>query len=188
MAAGAFFWHHLFGSNRVVRGGSWNNNANNCRSGNRNQNTADNRNNNIGFRVCSAAPAQKTGRMSLTEPDDASVLLTEDVPGGRAGSDCGAVANVLPPPSTLMVRLKDRQGARTHWRERWTIFHRWMAGMRTMPGIDGQIRRRCWRCRRPIGANGWSIVGRMILQPKAASVRWAWGVQQENAVRTERTR
>ena len=122
MAADALFWHHLFGSNRVVRGGSWNNNANNCRSGNRNQNTADNRNNNIGFRVCSAAPAQKTGRMSLPEPDDACVLLTEDVPGGRAGSDCGAVANVLPPPSTLMVRLKNRQGARTHRRERWTIF------------------------------------------------------------------
>jgi formylglycine-generating enzyme required for sulfatase activity len=35
----------------ALRGGSWNNNAQNCRSANRNNNNADNRNNNIGFRV-----------------------------------------------------------------------------------------------------------------------------------------
>ncbi|TVQ82162.1 MAG: hypothetical protein EA358_00005 [Flavobacteriales bacterium] len=40
------------GSNRVLRGGSWNNNAPNCRVANRNNNTPDNRNNNNGFRVC----------------------------------------------------------------------------------------------------------------------------------------
>ncbi|WP_408648730.1 SUMF1/EgtB/PvdO family nonheme iron enzyme [Tumidithrix elongata] len=34
-----------------MRGGSWNNNAINCRSANRNRNNLDNRNNNIGFRV-----------------------------------------------------------------------------------------------------------------------------------------
>ncbi|GHV22420.1 hypothetical protein FACS189494_09230 [Spirochaetia bacterium] len=39
------------GSNRVLRGGSWNNNAQNLRSANRNNNTPSNRNNNIGFRV-----------------------------------------------------------------------------------------------------------------------------------------
>lgn len=39
------------GSNRVKRGGSWNNNAQNCRVANRNNNTPTNRNNNIGFRV-----------------------------------------------------------------------------------------------------------------------------------------
>ncbi|MEO2036615.1 MAG: SUMF1/EgtB/PvdO family nonheme iron enzyme [Planctomycetaceae bacterium] len=33
------------------RGGSWNNNSDNCRSANRNRNTPDNRNNNLGFRV-----------------------------------------------------------------------------------------------------------------------------------------
>jgi formylglycine-generating enzyme required for sulfatase activity len=38
------------GSNRVIRGGSWNNNAINCRTANRNNNTPDNRNNNLGFR------------------------------------------------------------------------------------------------------------------------------------------
>jgi hypothetical protein len=35
----------------VIRGGSWNNNARNCRSANRNNNNPDNRNNNIGFRL-----------------------------------------------------------------------------------------------------------------------------------------
>ena len=42
------------GSNRVKRGGSWNNNAQNCRSANRNRNTPDNRNNNLGFRLASS--------------------------------------------------------------------------------------------------------------------------------------
>ncbi len=40
---------------RVLRGGSWNNNPQNCRSANRNNNTPDNRNNNIGFRVVVSA-------------------------------------------------------------------------------------------------------------------------------------
>jgi len=38
------------GSNRVNRGGSWNNNAINCRAANRNNNNPTNRNNNLGFR------------------------------------------------------------------------------------------------------------------------------------------
>lgn len=38
-------------TDRVLRGGSWNNNAENCRSANRNRNTPTNRNNNNGFRV-----------------------------------------------------------------------------------------------------------------------------------------
>jgi len=38
-------------SNRVKRGGSWNNNAENCRVANRNNNDPDNSNNNIGLRI-----------------------------------------------------------------------------------------------------------------------------------------
>ena len=38
-------------SNRVLRGGSWNNNASNCRVANRNNNNPSNTNNNYGFRV-----------------------------------------------------------------------------------------------------------------------------------------
>lgn len=35
------------------RGGSWNNNARNCRAANRNRNTPENRNNNLGLRLAS---------------------------------------------------------------------------------------------------------------------------------------
>jgi len=38
---------------RVIRGGSWNNNAINCRSANRNRNAPGNRNDNLGFRLSS---------------------------------------------------------------------------------------------------------------------------------------
>jgi len=38
----------------VNRGGSWNNNPRYCRSANRNKNTPDNRNNNLGFRLARA--------------------------------------------------------------------------------------------------------------------------------------
>ena len=40
-------------------GGSWNDNANNCRSDNPNMNNPDNRNNIIGFRVVLVAPELK---------------------------------------------------------------------------------------------------------------------------------
>lgn len=39
------------GSNRVIRGGSWNNSADNATVANRNNNSPNNQNNNIGFRV-----------------------------------------------------------------------------------------------------------------------------------------
>jgi formylglycine-generating enzyme required for sulfatase activity len=38
-----------------MRGGSWNNKPENLRSSNRNRNNADNRNNNIGFRLAQSA-------------------------------------------------------------------------------------------------------------------------------------
>ncbi|MBW2737888.1 MAG: hypothetical protein JRE64_03355 [Deltaproteobacteria bacterium] len=38
----------------MIRGGSWNNDAQNCRSANRNNNSPDNRNNNLGFRLSSS--------------------------------------------------------------------------------------------------------------------------------------
>ncbi|MDE0518391.1 MAG: SUMF1/EgtB/PvdO family nonheme iron enzyme [Oligoflexia bacterium] len=47
-----------FRSNPVLRGGSWNNKAQNLRSANRNNNNPDNRNNNIGFRLVSTTHCQ----------------------------------------------------------------------------------------------------------------------------------
>jgi hypothetical protein len=44
--------------NKVVRGGSWNNNWNNVRAANRNNNTPSNSNNNIGFRCVGVAPGE----------------------------------------------------------------------------------------------------------------------------------
>ncbi|MBM4404359.1 MAG: hypothetical protein FJ042_08305 [Candidatus Cloacimonetes bacterium] len=44
-----------------LRGGSWNNNADNCRVANRNNNNPDNRNNNNGFRVFNANFTARTG-------------------------------------------------------------------------------------------------------------------------------
>ena len=47
------------GSNRVNRGGGWNNNASHCRSSNRNNDTPGNRNNNLGFRLLSTRRCQR---------------------------------------------------------------------------------------------------------------------------------
>ena len=46
---------------RVLRGGAWNNTTNNLRCANRNNNTPDNENNNIGFRVVRAPVCQNLG-------------------------------------------------------------------------------------------------------------------------------
>jgi len=57
-------------TNRVLRGGSWNNNGRNCRSANRNRNEPGNRNNNNGFRVALARsrwwmPPDRPGRFPV---------------------------------------------------------------------------------------------------------------------------
>jgi len=57
------------GSNRVNRGGSWNNQARNVRVSNRNNNTPDNRNNNLGFRLaCSSKQQTDFEQTSLSFP------------------------------------------------------------------------------------------------------------------------
>ncbi|MCB9298707.1 MAG: SUMF1/EgtB/PvdO family nonheme iron enzyme [Lewinellaceae bacterium] len=45
------------GANRVYRGGSWNNNADNCRCAYRNNWQPQNRNNNLGFRLVWVSPS-----------------------------------------------------------------------------------------------------------------------------------
>jgi hypothetical protein len=68
------------GDNRVNRGGSWNNNARNCRVSNRNNNTPDNRNNNLGFRLVSSPRSSIDGRMAST---DQAVVLFPCVQGTK---------------------------------------------------------------------------------------------------------
>ncbi|MES9905101.1 MAG: SUMF1/EgtB/PvdO family nonheme iron enzyme [Sedimenticola sp.] len=48
-------WGHPANERRVVRGGSWNNIQGRARLGYRNHNDPDNRNNNLGFRLCRAS-------------------------------------------------------------------------------------------------------------------------------------
>jgi hypothetical protein len=55
-----------YGTGRVLRGGSWNNNGRNCRSANRNYHEPDERNSNIGFRFSRAQ--QEAGWPLLTRP------------------------------------------------------------------------------------------------------------------------
>ncbi len=62
------------GSNRVLRGGSWNNNARNTRSANRNRNYPAERNDNIGFRLALAQTIVDT-------PFDQVVIQTAQVCG-----------------------------------------------------------------------------------------------------------
>ena len=56
------------GSKRVNRGGSWNSNARNCRSANRDNNDPGNRDNNLGFRLA-LVPAQGSDGCPVVEPD-----------------------------------------------------------------------------------------------------------------------
>ncbi len=50
---------------RVLRGGNWNDNGENCHSGNRNQNEPDNRNRNIGLRLSAPRSEKIVGTGSL---------------------------------------------------------------------------------------------------------------------------
>jgi hypothetical protein len=65
----------LPGDNRVVRGGSWNNNQDNARVSNRNNNNPNNRNNNNGFRVV----VRPTSKFSFHRPQGWAL------PASRAG-------------------------------------------------------------------------------------------------------
>jgi hypothetical protein len=49
----------------VIRGGSWNHEPRNVRSANRNRNTPDNRNNNLGFRLAQSGHAALGPRPEL---------------------------------------------------------------------------------------------------------------------------
>ena len=58
------------------RGGSWNNNARNCRVANRNNNTPDNRNNNLGLRLVLQLCLVKESLLVCREEQDVSAART----------------------------------------------------------------------------------------------------------------
>ena len=77
----------MTGSKRVIRGGSWNNNANNCRSAQR-SNNQDNRKNNIGFRLTSS-PHRPTARVHGCAPS-APVVTCAAIPRPATGTNSTA--------------------------------------------------------------------------------------------------
>ena len=82
------------GSNRVKRGGSWNNNSDNCTSSNRNNNDPSNRNNNNGFRLSSTLQGNEG-----SHPGRPAVR-----PGGHEHAGDGrpvTLANAAPSPSPI---------------------------------------------------------------------------------------
>ena len=78
----------MTGSNRVIRGGSWNNNANNCRSAQRNNLNPDNRITNIGFRLASS-PHRPTARVHGCAPS-APVVTRAAIPRPATGTNSTA--------------------------------------------------------------------------------------------------
>ena len=83
------------GSNRVIRGGSWNNAAENCRAAYRNRNTPTNTNNNLGLRLA-RAPRRCGGRTGRNRPLSCSARadkygLPECCGVGSAGEDSTAL-------------------------------------------------------------------------------------------------
>lgn len=90
------------GSNRVIRGGSWNSNARNVRAANRNANDPGNRNANLGFRV---ARAQKGAGWPVFDP---TFAVTGRIWAGeiQAGADVEvAVAEALSNPRRWPIFL-----------------------------------------------------------------------------------
>ena len=106
------------GSDRVNRGGSWNNNGSNCQAANRNRNAPTNRNNNLGVRLARAPRGQR--RLCRTEPaalpfrrgfllggqkdrGPPGVSSSANAPGGRLPFD--AVEAAVTPPSASLFDL-----------------------------------------------------------------------------------
>lgn len=86
------------GQNRVLRGGSWNNNGRNLRSAYRNGNEPDNRNDNIGFRL-----AQLTGYR--TQGPAGCPVLNNCSDKKRCGRGC--VSSVADAQRTLTLVSKN---------------------------------------------------------------------------------
>ena len=97
--------------NRVNRGGSWNNDARNCRSAYRNNAHPGNRNNNLGFRVSSSLQSgQKAGVQGLRP--SARVLTNLSKPASLPLSE--RMRPKIPGPARV-GRCAERRGRRLGW-------------------------------------------------------------------------
>ena len=116
------------GSNRVNRGGRWNNNGNNCRSANRNNNNPTNTNNNIGFRLARSSRSQfayvqgcARRAQVMTRPLSCSGQSPGKTPNraarvGRFAEDERRAQEVFPfKVNTGAIRIYVRQGHRDSW-------------------------------------------------------------------------
>ena len=74
----------------MIRGGSWNNNANNTRSANRNNVSPGNRHNNLGFRLV-LPQLSKLGGCQFAEPDN--VLSHQSLISGQTVLCCAGASN-----------------------------------------------------------------------------------------------
>ena len=73
----------------MIRGGSWNNNSNNCRASYRNNNSPDNSNNNIGFRVASTPPPE------LPRGISAGVARSPGAKPGWVARECERLVRIM---------------------------------------------------------------------------------------------
>ncbi|MCA9422393.1 MAG: hypothetical protein KC592_15325 [Nitrospira sp.] len=74
----------------MIRGGSWNNNnPENLRSSNRNRNTTDNRNNNIGFRLAQAARTAHSRPRAILFMDRVGAAAGVHEPVSRPSAQAG---------------------------------------------------------------------------------------------------
>jgi hypothetical protein len=95
-------------SNRVIRGGNFNNNTSNLLPPNRNNNNPTNRNNNIGFRCAKTVGSSSAGTSRRSgghgsAPRGASTVqrglsCDSGVPGGANSATANAVGPPLPEP------------------------------------------------------------------------------------------
>lgn len=93
------------GVKRVLRGGSWNNNARNVRCACRNQNQPDNRNDNIGFR-----PARAHDWTGQSEPEQTAVPARPLAVAKQNGPRCVSSPGWIPRETPSVGRFSNRAG------------------------------------------------------------------------------
>ena len=112
--------------NRVLRGGSWNNNGRWCRSANRNGNHPGNRNDNIGFRL---ARAQQGWTDLLTRPSSGPVAAVDNVPWpAKTNRLSGMLVDGKHPNRTLAGELLYPDAAKNDELKSGRVCQSWLRG------------------------------------------------------------